>query len=142
VVLLNTLGRFIEPIMARRLSYMVETYGLLPPTDLDGHRSGSTDHTIQFLLDRINRSWGVGLSVASVALHDVTGAYGNTAHVRLLHDLRRKGLGKLIPWVMALLSDQPTRIRMHKGLAERAPTLTGIPQEKPLLPVLYKAGLI
>jgi hypothetical protein len=145
VALLNTLGKFLESIMARRLSYMIETYDLLPPTHLGGRRGISTDHAIQILLDRIHRAWGVGLPVVSMALLDVTGAYDNTAHERLLHDLRRKGLGKVIPWVRAFLSDRSTRIRMPEGLAERAPTPTGIPQGSPLSLILYlfyNAGLI
>jgi hypothetical protein len=112
VALLNMLGKFLESIMARRLSYMVKTYSLLPPTHLDGCRGISTDHAIQILLDRIHRAWGEGLPVVSMALLDVTGVYDNTAHERLLHDLRRKGLSKVIPWVRAFLSDWSTRIRM------------------------------
>jgi hypothetical protein len=103
VALLNTLGKFLESIVARRLSYMVETYDLLPPAHLGGRRSISTEYAIQILLDRIHQAWGVGLPVVSMALLDVVGAYDNTTHERLLHDLRRKGLGKVIPWVRAFL---------------------------------------
>jgi hypothetical protein len=78
------------------------------------------------------------LPVVSLALLDVIGAYDNTAHERLLHYLRRKGLGKVIPWVRAFLSDWSTRICMPEGLAERVPTPTGIPpQGSPLSPILY-----
>jgi hypothetical protein len=75
----------------------------------------------------------------------MTRAYDNTAHERLLHDLCRKGLGKVIPWVRAFLSDQSTRIRMPEGLAEQVPTPTGILQGSPLSPILYlfyNSGLI
>jgi hypothetical protein len=80
-----------------------------------------------------------------MALLDVTGVYDNTEHERLLHDLRRKGLGKVIPWVRAFLSNRSTRIRMPEGLAERVPMSTGILQESPLSLILYlfyNAGLI
>jgi hypothetical protein len=89
---------------------MVETHGLLPLSHLGGRRVVLTNNTIQILLHQIHRAWGVGLPVVSVALLDVIGAYDNTAHVRLLHDLRRKGLGKVIPWIRAFLSDWFTRI--------------------------------
>jgi hypothetical protein len=75
----------------------------------------------------------------------MTRAYDNTAHERLLHDLRRKGLGKVIPWVRAILFDQSTRIRMPEGLTERVPTPTGIPQGSPLsliLHLFYNEGLM
>jgi hypothetical protein len=126
VVLLNTLGKFLESIVARRLSYMIKIYNLLFSTYLGGRRDIFIDHAIQILLDRIHRAWGVGLPVVSMALLDVTGVYNNTAHERLLHDLRRKGLGKVIPWVRAFLSNGSTRIHMPEGLAKWVPTLTGI----------------
>jgi hypothetical protein len=84
VVLLNTLGKFLELIVACRLSYMVEIYSLLSPTHLGGRRGISTDHAIQILLDRIHRAWGAGLPVVSMTLLDVMGVYDNTAHERLL----------------------------------------------------------
>jgi hypothetical protein len=80
-----------------------------------------------------------------MALLDVTGAYNNTAHERLLHDLRRKGLGKVTSCVRAFLSDRSTRIRMPEGLAEQVSTPTGILQGSPLSLILYlfyNAGLI
>jgi hypothetical protein len=131
--------------MACRFSYIVKTYDLLPPTHLGGRRGVSTDLAIQILLDRIHRAWGVGLPVVSVPLLDMIRIYNDTTHERLLHDLRRKGLGKVIPCVRAFLSDQSTRIRMPEGLAERVPTPAGILQESPLSPILYRfynVGLI
>jgi hypothetical protein len=120
---------------------MVETYGLLPPT----RESRRTTQSRSYWTESIHRAWGVGLPVASVALLDVTRAYDNTAHERLLHHLRKKGLGRVIPWVRAFSSDRSTRICMPEGLAERVPTPTGIPQGSPLSPILYlfyNAGLI
>jgi hypothetical protein len=126
VALLNTLGKFLESIISRRPSYIVETYSLLPPTHLGGRRGVFTDHAIQILLDWIHRAWGVGLLIVNMALLNMTRAYDNTAHEKPLHDLRRKGLGKVIPWIRAFLSDRSTWIRMPEGMAERVPMPTRI----------------
>jgi hypothetical protein len=145
VVLFNTLGKFFELIMTCRLSYIIKTYDLLSLTNLGGRRGIFIDHAIQILLDQIHQVWGVGLLVVSIALLDIIRIYDNTVHERLLHDLHRKGLGKVIPWVRAFLSNWSTRIRMPEGLAERVPTLIGILQGSPLSPILYlfyNAGLI
>lgn len=53
VALLNTLGKFLEAIIARRISYTIEIEGLLPKSHLGGRRGISTDHAIHIILDRI-----------------------------------------------------------------------------------------
>jgi hypothetical protein len=58
VALLNTLGKFLESIVARRISYAVESEALLPRTHLGGRRGISTDHAIHIIIDRIKTSWG------------------------------------------------------------------------------------
>lgn len=68
---------------------------------------------------------------------DVTGAYDNALHTRLLHNLRKRRLGALVPWISAFLTGRSTRIRMAEGVLEAIPTTTGIPQESPLSLILY-----
>jgi hypothetical protein len=46
VALLNTLGKIMESIIARRISYAVEKYGLLPPQHMGGRRGVSTEQAI------------------------------------------------------------------------------------------------
>ncbi|THC88053.1 hypothetical protein EYZ11_012507 [Aspergillus tanneri] len=97
VALLNTLGRFLEAIVARRLSYAVEEYRLLPDTHLGGRKGISTDHAVQLLIDKIKHKWGRKHAVVTLVLLDVSGAYDNVAHLRLLHNLRQRRLGWLVP---------------------------------------------
>ncbi|KAJ5819485.1 hypothetical protein N7474_005076 [Penicillium riverlandense] len=137
VALLNTLGKFLEAVVARRISYAVETEGLLPKTHLGGRRGISTDHAIQNMKDRIKIAWGKGKPVVSLLMLDVSGAYDNVSHDRLLHNLRKRRLGQLAPCVKAFLSNRSTRIRMPEGMSNRIPTPTGIPQWSPISPILY-----
>ncbi|KAJ5552062.1 reverse transcriptase [Penicillium frequentans] len=118
VALLNTIAKFLESIIARRISYAVEEHGLLPKGHLGGRRGISTEHAIQIMLDRIR-------------------TYDNVSHARLLHNLRKRRLGQLAPWIGAFLTGRSTRIRMPEGISERIPTPTGIPQGSPLSPILY-----
>ncbi|KAJ5144460.1 zinc knuckle domain protein [Penicillium atrosanguineum] len=145
VALLNTLGKFLEAVIARRISYAVETEGLLPKTHLGGRRGISTDHAIHNMIDRIKIAWGKGKPVVSLLMLDVSGAYDNVSHERLLHNLRKRRLGQLAPWVKAFLSNRSTKIRMPEGVSDRISTPTGIPQGSPISPILYliyNAGLI
>ncbi|KAJ5330279.1 zinc knuckle domain protein [Penicillium atrosanguineum] len=112
VAWLNTLGKFLEAVVARRISYAVETMGLLPKTHLGGRRGISTDHAIHNMIDRIKMAWGKGKPVVSLLMQDVSGAYDNVSHDRLLHNLRKRRLGQLAPWVKTFLSNQSTRIHL------------------------------
>ncbi|OQD72542.1 hypothetical protein PENANT_c238G09961, partial [Penicillium antarcticum] len=88
VALLNTLGKFLEAVVARRISYAAETNGLLPRSHLGGRKGISTDHAIHIIIDRIKTAWGKGKPVVSLLMLDVPGAYDNVSHERLLHNLK------------------------------------------------------
>ncbi|KUM55431.1 hypothetical protein ACN42_g11847 [Penicillium freii] len=52
VALLNTLNKFLETVIARRISYAVKTKGLLPNTHLSERKGISVDHAIQGIIGR------------------------------------------------------------------------------------------
>ncbi|KAL2004906.1 hypothetical protein VTN00DRAFT_2756 [Thermoascus crustaceus] len=68
---------------------------------------------------------------------DVSCAYDNVSHERLVHNIRKRRLGQLAPWIRCFLANRSTRIRMPEHLTEPMPTPTGIPQGSPLSPILY-----
>jgi Ribonuclease HI len=138
VALLNTLGKFLEAVIARRISYAVETEGLLPNTHLGGRKGISVDHAIQLIIGRVRRAWGSGNGkIASMLMLDVSGAYDNVSHERLIYNLYKRRLGQLAPWIRAFLTERSTRIRMPEGISDQILTPTGIPQGSPLSPILY-----
>ena len=53
IALLNTIGKAMEFIMAKRIAYLAETHGLLPDTYIGGRRLRSCEHGIHYLLERI-----------------------------------------------------------------------------------------
>lgn len=94
------------------------------------------EHAIQVIQDRIRSAWGRG-SIVSLIMLDVSGAYDNVSHARIIHNLQKGRLGQLAPYVQAFLTGWSTRIRMSEGILERSPTPTGIPQGSLLSPNLY-----
>ncbi|KAJ6016472.1 zinc knuckle domain protein [Penicillium herquei] len=136
VALLNTIAKLLEAVVARRISYAAETYKLLPNGHLGGRKGISTDHAIQTILDTIRKAWGHH-RVVSMLFLDVSGAYDNVSHQRLLHNLRKRRLGQLVPWVQSFLTGRSTRIRLPEGISDEIPTPTGIPQGSPISPILY-----
>jgi hypothetical protein len=102
VALLNTLGKLLESIIATRISYALEEQELLPQTHLGGRKLISVDHAIQQVIEAIRGGWGRGIKV-SMLLMDISGAYNNVAHERLVDNICRVGLGWIAPWIASFL---------------------------------------
>ncbi|KAJ6032769.1 hypothetical protein N7540_003501 [Penicillium herquei] len=136
IALMNTLGKLLEAVVATRISYAVEEHSLLPKTHLGGRKGISVDHAIQLILSEVREAWGTDKKV-SMLLLDVSGAYDNVSHTRLLHNMRRLGLGHFALWTASFLADRRTRIRLPGYLSDIFPTSTGIPQGSPISPILF-----
>lgn len=133
---MNTFAKLMESVVAARIAYAVEEHRILPDTHLGGRKGISIDHVFQLLLDRVRTAWGLDHKVSMVLL-DVAGAYDNVSHRRLLANMKKLGLGALVPWVLAFLSNRSTRIKLPGYLSEAFPTPTGIPQGSTLSPILF-----
>ena len=147
IALLNTIGKIMDAVLARRLSYLVETENVLPNSHMGGRKKRSTEHGLHAIIEKIYAAWNTAEGqVASLLLLDVSGAFDNVSHQRLLHNLRtRKVDEKLVRWIASFLSNRRTRITIDGYESAEHCVETGIPQGSPLSPVLYifyNAGLI
>ena len=147
IALLNTIGKIMDAVLARRLSYLVEAHHVLPDTHIGGRKLRSTEHALHLITEKIYKAWNTGHGrVASLLLLDVSGAFDNVSHERLLHDLRTRRVDeKLVKWIASFLSERRTRIMMDDFTSEEHAISTGIPQGSPLSPILYifyNAGLL
>jgi ribonuclease HI len=137
IALLNTLGKALEAIVANRLTYLADTYHLLPRRHTGGRKLASTDHAIHLLLQRIHEAWA-DRKVASLLLLDVSGAFDNVSRQRLLHNLRKRRVNQtLVRWIDSFMSDRSSTLKLQEYTAPSAPIQTGIPQGSPLSPILY-----
>ena len=137
IALLNTLGKALEAIVANRITYLADTYGLLPSHHTGGRKLASTDHAIHLLLQRIHEAWS-DAKVASLLLLDVSGAFDNVSRLRLVHNLRKRRVNQtLVRWIESFLSNRSTTLKLQEYTAPSAPIQTGIPQGSPLSPILY-----
>lgn len=139
VALLNTLGKVMESILAKRLSYVVEKHNLLPEQHMGGRRGVSTEKAVHVLLERIHTTWKLTPShVASVLFLDVSGAFDHVSHTRLLHNLRKRRIDRdTVAWIASFLGNRTTTIRMGDIESEPCTVAVGIPQGSPLSPILY-----
>ena len=138
IALLNTIGKALEAVIATRISYMVEAYSLLPHTHVGGRKGRSCEHAIHLLLERVHASWRTGALVSTLLTLDVSGAFDNAAHKRLVHNLRKRRVPiSAVNWIASFLRHRITDILLIEGATGQFTTDTGIPQGSPLSPILY-----
>lgn len=53
IALLNTIGKIMDAVIAKRLNYLVETYQMLPPIHMGGRRMRSTEHALYAVTEKI-----------------------------------------------------------------------------------------
>jgi len=138
IALSNTIGKALEAVIATRISYMVEVYSLLPQTHVGGRRGRSCEHAIHLLLEQVHASWRTGALASILLTLDVSGAFDNAAHERLIHNPRRRKVpANAINWIASFLRHRITDILLMEGATGQFTTDTGIPQGSPLSPILY-----
>ncbi|ODM15205.1 hypothetical protein SI65_09444 [Aspergillus cristatus] len=76
--------------------------------------------------------------VTTLLTLDVSGAFDNAAHERLIHNLRKRRVpANSINWIASFLRHRITDILLTEGATGQFITDTGIPQGSPLSPILY-----
>jgi exonuclease III len=137
IALLNTIGKVLEFIVAKRISYLAEQHKLLPEGHMGARRLRSTDHGIHLMIERIYAAWNKN-NVASMLLLDVAGAFDNVSHERLIHNLKRKGIDKsIVDWIRSFLKDRTTILKLTEYESPKTVISIGIPQGSPVSPILY-----
>ncbi len=68
---------------------MAETYQLLLRTLLGGQKGVSTEHAVHTLMKVIQKVWNSDTSVTSLLMLNVSEAFDNVSHQRLLHNLKK-----------------------------------------------------
>jgi hypothetical protein len=130
IALMNTTGKIMDAVMARQLSYLAETHHVLPPTHMGGRKMRSTEHALHAVTYKIYETWTqANGQVASLLLLDVSEAFDNVSHTRLLHDLRKRRVDeKIVKWMASFLSNRHTSIAIDGFRSTAYQINTGIPQ--------------
>src|SRR5437763_15304225 len=90
-----------------------ESHNLLPWNQMGARKKRSTLSAMDLLSSYMERAWKAqrGCVVSMLSL-DLTGAFDNISHKRLLHILHRKGFPEwLVRFVSSFLTERRTRIR-------------------------------
>ncbi|KMK58218.1 hypothetical protein Y699_03638 [Aspergillus fumigatus Z5] len=135
----------LEALIASRMSYLAEAHGLLPDNHFGGRRGQGTENALHAALEVIHSGWKNG-KVVSALLLDISGAFDNVSHDRLLHNLRTRRIPQAyVTWLGSFLRGRSTSLVLPEYTLPTRRVETGIPQGSPLSPILYifyNAGLM
>ncbi|XP_044717971.1 reverse transcriptase (RNA-dependent DNA polymerase) domain-containing protein [Hirsutella rhossiliensis] len=138
ISLLSTLGKILESVVAERISYAVETQGLLPANHFGARKRRSADQALVLLQERIYKAWRTG-RVLSLISFDVKGAYNGVCKERMLERMKARGIpSRLVKWIDAFCSGRTASVVVNGHTSEQQPLpQAGLPQGSPLSPVAF-----
>lgn len=91
ITLLNTLGKVLESIIGKKITYLAETYHVLPETQMGARKDKSTETALKLLREQIHTVWGQDNNkVATLLSMDVAGAFDTVLHPQLIYNLRKR----------------------------------------------------
>ncbi|THC88360.1 hypothetical protein EYZ11_012191 [Aspergillus tanneri] len=138
ISLLNTLGKILEAVMARRLSYWAEKHGLLPDTQFGGRPGRNTEQALLVLANAIDRAW-LRSKVVTLVAFDLKGAFNGVNKTSLDARLRAKGIpSKARQWIQSFMDSRKASITFDDFETPILPLENaGLAQGSPLSPILF-----
>lgn len=138
ISLLSTLGKLLEAVVAERISYAVEAFGLLPTNHFGARKRRSAEQALLLLQECIYKAWRQR-RVLSLISFDVKGAYNGVCKERLLERLQARGIPDgLVRWIGAFCTKRTATIEINgQEVDSRELPQAGLPQGSPLSPVLF-----
>jgi ribonuclease HI len=138
ISLLNTLGKLLEALIARRLSYYAETHRLLPDTQFGGRPGRNTEQALLVLANSIDQAW-LRSKVVTLVAFDLKGAFNGVNGSALNARLLEKGIPTPIRgWVQSFMQDRTASIQFDGFATVTTPLLyAGLAQGSPLSPILF-----
>lgn len=136
IQLLECLGKVLEHIVAKRLSYFAGKANLIPGTQFGGKANYSTTDAILSFTNDVEVAWSKG-KVTTALTFDIKGYFDFVNHRRLLHELRRKKIPiQIVRWVDSFLTDRQAAVCLDGIRGEMKEVENGIPQGSPVSPIL------
>ena len=93
ITLLDTLGKALKAVISTRIREYAEANRLLPEEQIGARKGRSVETALELITDAVYIVWSIGgANIASLLLLDVTRAFDNVLHERLLYNLKVKGI--------------------------------------------------
>ena len=99
-----------ESIIANTMSYLTETHEMLPEHHYGGRPGRSAEDAMMILSENIHQAWK-NENVFTAVFMDVAGAFNNVHHQRLIYNLQKRGMPKMIVrWISSFLQNRTTQL--------------------------------
>jgi len=145
IVLLNTLGKLIEKMIARQLQFDAVKHSIFHPNQLGGISQRSTEDAGLFLTHLVRSDWAKGLKTSVVAF-DIAQFFPSLNHSMLTAILRHSGFTDcLVDFFSDYLVGRSTQYAWNSFLSHACDADIGIGQGSALSPIflaLYIAPLL
>jgi Reverse transcriptase (RNA-dependent DNA polymerase) len=136
VALLECLGKLLEKVVAKRLTYDITALGLIPTTQLGARPFSSTIDAGLCLTHDIETAHALG-GVCGTLLFDIQGFFDNVNHSRLSALVHSLGFSpQICNWTSSFLRDRTVRLRFNNYSLEDIELEMGTPQGSPISPIL------
>ena len=138
ISLLNTLGKLLEAVMAKRLSYYAETHGLLPDTQFGARPGRNTEQALLVLTNAIDRAL-LKKKVVTLVSFDLKGAFNGVNKISLDTRLYIQGIPSVArKWIRSFMEARSASIKFDDFQTAVAPLENaGLAQGSPLSPILF-----
>jgi len=137
IVLLRTLSKILERVVASRLSAQATTCSLTHPLQCRSLPGRSTAYATLVLQYNVESFHHLRYKVSTLFL-DVKGGFDNVESPSLLSLLRKRGVSPyLVQWVSSFLRDRTCRLTFQGSPCLFAPVSVGVPQGSPISPLLF-----
>lgn len=139
IALMSTIGKVLERIIARRIAEAVEEHQLLPDTQMGARRGRSTETALELITEQVRTAWACDPKVVVTMLSlDISGAFDNAVHERLLHNMRQARIPIwVVNFIRSFLNNRTTQLYFDGESTAKINTHTGIPQGSSLCPILF-----
>lgn len=137
IVLLETISKILERIVATRLFEFAKSSGLLSPHQVGSVKGLSTADGISLLHHEVTLLQASGLKVSTLFL-DIKGGFDNVDAKILAQTLRSRNTPNyMIQWISSFLSDRECTLIFKGSPRISLPVSVGTPQGSPISPLLF-----
>ena len=139
ISLLRTLGKGLEWLVAKRLSWISIKHKVLHPQPFGALPLRSAADLTTCLVHDVEEAWARDKkATSSVLTIDIKGAFNAVLPGRLLKRLRAQGWPDSVArWAFSFATERTARIRLDKVTIPPEPIICGLPQGSPVSPILF-----
>jgi hypothetical protein len=137
IVLLQTVSKILERIVATRLSLIARSAGLINPNQCGSLSGLSTFDACASLSHEVRSIQRPGIKASSLFL-DIKGGFDNISSFQLSRMLVKHGVSRyLVSWVRSFLSGRQCKLLFQGAPGVYCPVSVGAPQGSPVSPLLF-----